>query len=102
MCPPHDNRPSTKKKTLNPSTKCWILRSVDTSLDLNMFSFLSLFYAGDDLSIYIMTQNTCFVFQTKNKDNCTSVLDNTQIYFLQLPRGSPDSYALRRGVYMRL
>ena len=55
MCPPHDNRPSTKKKTLNPSTKCWILRSVDTSLDLNMFSFLSLFYAGDDLSIYIMT-----------------------------------------------
>ena len=55
MCPPHDNRPSTKKKTLNPSTKCWILRSVDTSLDLNMFSFLSLFYAGDDLGIYIMT-----------------------------------------------
>ena len=44
MCPPRDNRPSTKKKTLNPSTKSWILPSVDTSLDLNMFSFLSLFF----------------------------------------------------------
>ena len=57
MYPPHDNRPSTKSWT-------------PTSLDFNMFVFLiSSFHTGEVLSIYIMTLNTLFVFQTKNYVN---------------------------------
>ena len=56
-------------KTLDPGPrgKVGLQRSVDTSLDFNMLLFLIsfFFYAGDVLSIYIMTFNTCLVLPTK-------------------------------------
>ena len=54
----------------DPRPKVGLQLSVDTSLDFNMFLFLiSSFYAGDVLSIYIMTLNPRFVFQTKKYGN---------------------------------
>ena len=51
---------------IDPRPKVGLQLSVDTSLDFNMFLFLtSFFYAGDVLRIYIMSLNTRFVFQTK-------------------------------------
>ena len=51
---------------MDPRPKVGLQLSVDTSLDFNMFLFLiSFVYAGDVLSIYIMTLNTRVVFQTK-------------------------------------
>ena len=47
--------PRLKRKPSTPRPNVGFYGVFDTSLDLNMFSFLSLFYAGDDLSIYIMT-----------------------------------------------
>ena len=46
MYPPHDNRPSTRQP------KVGLQRGVDSR-------------AGDVLSIYIVTYNTRFMFQTK-------------------------------------
>ena len=53
-------------------------------------------YAGDVLGIYIMTHNTCFVFQTKKLETALAPL-MTKL-FPAVPRGSNASgNALRRG-----
>ena len=56
---------------IDPRPKVGLQLSVDASLDFNMFLFLVpfFFYAADVLSIYIMTLNPCFVFQTKKYGN---------------------------------
>ena len=55
---------------IDPRPKVGLQLSVDTSLDFNMFLFLvPFFYAADVLSIYIMTLNPRFVFQTKKCGN---------------------------------
>ena len=53
-------------------------------------------YAGDVLSIYIMTYNTRFVFQTKKLETALAPL--TTKLFPAVPRGSnAGGNALRRG-----
>ena len=53
-------------------------------------------YAGDVLSIYIMTYNTRFVFQTKKLETALAPL--TTKLFPAAPRGSnAGGNALRRG-----
>ena len=54
-------------------------------------------YAGDVLSIYIMTYNTCFVFQTKKLETALAPLTDDKT-IPAVPRGSnAGGNALRRG-----
>lgn len=43
-------------------------------------------YAGDVLSIYIMTYNTCFVFQTKKLETALAPLTDDKTISCSTPR----------------